>query len=354
MPRKLTTILCLLLAINALSQTTVTNKKERWPTAELRFEQLLVIGDEETGDDSFLVWPNTVRTDAEGNIYVCDWKDFGVKVYTPDGRFLRKIGRKGQGPGELMEPEAMEIIADSLLCVMDDLTVQSKLNIFDLQGKFITSFTVTDFGINEIKWCPWSNELYLTRQAATAGMRAALKRSMDFSIGIYTPEGEAVKRFALPRGCGTIETLDHYARNTFVAFPEKDRVLVAWSNPYVMTMYDHRQEPLHHVEGFQQDFGRPAVEKLQARDRTVSMLVENSQVYGLFTLPDGKILVAVCGEEHRYYDICNPDGVLLKRFPRQRKEVLKHVDRKGNWYTVSGIDDVPVVTKYRVEVVGGE
>ncbi|MBN2415437.1 6-bladed beta-propeller [bacterium] len=349
-----TIILCLLLAANAFPQTTIKNEKERWPsTAELRFEQLLVVGDDETGDESFLVWPFAVRTDADNNIYVSDWKDYGVKVYAPDGRFLRRIGRQGQGPGEFREPEALEIIADSILCVMDDQLISSKMNLFDLEGNFIKSFSITDFSINELILCPWSHELFLTRRTITAQMRAALKRSMDFSIGIYTLDGEEVKRFAPLKGCGTIEKIEHYATNIFVTFQDNGHIVVAWSNPYTMTIYDQQLQPLRQIEGFQQDFAKPAVETLESRERTISLLVENSNVYGLFTLPDRKILTVVCGEEGRYYDLYDPDGVLLKRFPRQRKEVLKHVDREGNWYTVSGIDDVPVVTKYRVEVVVG-
>ena len=48
-----------------------------------------------------------VQVGAGGEIFVLDGKIGQVKVYGPDGRHLRTIGKKGQGPGELQSPSRM-------------------------------------------------------------------------------------------------------------------------------------------------------------------------------------------------------------------------------------------------------
>jgi len=45
--------------------------------------------------------PQSLSTDPHGRIYVSDVKECQVWVFGPDGRFLAKLGRSGQGPGEL-------------------------------------------------------------------------------------------------------------------------------------------------------------------------------------------------------------------------------------------------------------
>ena len=62
-------------------------------------EEAIVIGREE--GEGFLNFPRQVAEGPDGNIYVYDMADAFIKVYSPDGNFLRKIGGKGQGPGEV-------------------------------------------------------------------------------------------------------------------------------------------------------------------------------------------------------------------------------------------------------------
>jgi hypothetical protein len=55
---------------------------------------------------------------SNGLIYVLDRADFDVKVYDLTGRFVRKFGGRGGGPGELGRPIAIHV-ADSIVVVRD-------------------------------------------------------------------------------------------------------------------------------------------------------------------------------------------------------------------------------------------
>jgi len=68
-------------------------------------EEAIVIGSKE--GEGYLNFPRQVAEGPDGNIYVYDMADAFIKVYSPEGNFLRKIGGKGQGPGEVQREDGL-------------------------------------------------------------------------------------------------------------------------------------------------------------------------------------------------------------------------------------------------------
>jgi hypothetical protein len=62
--------------------------------------------------------PQSLSTDPHGRIYVSDVGERLVWVFGPDGRFLAKMGRSGQGPGELQLP-LRALWTKDLIAVLD-------------------------------------------------------------------------------------------------------------------------------------------------------------------------------------------------------------------------------------------
>jgi hypothetical protein len=52
----------------------------------------------EDGTPSELGDPRSVAVDAGGRIYVADGKPPSIKVFSPDGKLIRTVGREGEGP----------------------------------------------------------------------------------------------------------------------------------------------------------------------------------------------------------------------------------------------------------------
>jgi hypothetical protein len=90
--------------------TVVRNPKEplyKTPVIELK-EDLSLGGPEAQGDYAF----GQVRTfvvDDAGSIYVLDSQASHVKVFDASGKYVRTIGRQGQGPGELESPMTLSL-----------------------------------------------------------------------------------------------------------------------------------------------------------------------------------------------------------------------------------------------------
>ncbi len=84
----------------------------------------------------------TFVVDEEGSIYVLDQKDSHIKAFDGSGRYLRTIGRKGQGPGELFMPMTL-----SLNRTTGDLAVlqlSRRISYFKTDGTFLRQQPLKD------------------------------------------------------------------------------------------------------------------------------------------------------------------------------------------------------------------
>ncbi|MCK7468609.1 MAG: hypothetical protein MZU91_11220 [Desulfosudis oleivorans] len=79
----------------------------------------LTIGSEDDAEDAMIFEIRSVQASAGGEIFVLDGKIKLIKVYGSDGRHLRTIGKKGQGPGEIQSPTRMTMTAAGDLCLLD-------------------------------------------------------------------------------------------------------------------------------------------------------------------------------------------------------------------------------------------
>jgi hypothetical protein len=75
----------------------------------------------------------SIAVDNDGNIYVGDLKQACVKVFDKASAYLRTIGRRGQGPGEMQSVFSVSVVPDHRELIVGDV---NKLVVFDFQGRF--------------------------------------------------------------------------------------------------------------------------------------------------------------------------------------------------------------------------
>jgi hypothetical protein len=118
--------------------TVISNGKKPIPpkgqsaTLKLTEEQTFGLG--ENPDEAFSEVAAFV-VDAAGTVFGLDSKDRRVKVFDRSGKFLRQIGKPGQGPGELGMPANIQLTNDNNLMITD--ATNGKLSIFKLSGEHI-------------------------------------------------------------------------------------------------------------------------------------------------------------------------------------------------------------------------
>lgn len=72
--------------------------------------------------------------DAADNLYVLDSGAGTVYVYGPDGRFLRQVGRRGAGPGELELPVRLTVTPEGVMVVTD--LRRRGFSLFESDGRY--------------------------------------------------------------------------------------------------------------------------------------------------------------------------------------------------------------------------
>ncbi|MFN2317433.1 MAG: 6-bladed beta-propeller [Gemmatimonadales bacterium] len=106
----------------------------------------------EEGAESELINPQSIAIDDWGRVYVVDQKPMTIKVYGPDGAFIRTIGREGEGPGEF---RVGFLAVHNGHVVIHDPRV-ARTSVWDTAGTFQRSWTSS--------CCYWS-DIQVDRQA---------------------------------------------------------------------------------------------------------------------------------------------------------------------------------------------
>jgi len=120
---------CLLLLTPAMAQKietidgvrTIHNEKGgQWGSnPAVRLELVRTIGGLDADEHQSFYEPNDILLDSAGNIYVLDSGNARIQKFDRDGRFIKTIGRRGQGPGEFRGAYYMDLDRDKNLIVAD-------------------------------------------------------------------------------------------------------------------------------------------------------------------------------------------------------------------------------------------
>ena len=88
--------------------------------------------------DVYLKYGAGLALDRSRNVWVVDSGEGTIQEYDPAGRFLRKIGRPGQGPGEFSRPGTIHVTAGGDLLVLDFGNM--RMVVLSSEGEFMRSF----------------------------------------------------------------------------------------------------------------------------------------------------------------------------------------------------------------------
>jgi len=94
---------------------------------------------------------------SENYIVVCVFQTKEIFLFTRTGKFLTKIGKQGQGPGEFLYPSS--IFIDELKKFIYVYGGNEKLLVYDFSGKYITSYT---FNRSNIMILAYNNNQFIT------------------------------------------------------------------------------------------------------------------------------------------------------------------------------------------------
>ncbi|WP_419936741.1 6-bladed beta-propeller [Candidatus Palauibacter sp.] len=88
-------------------------------TAQERPDTLVLVSSLAVPDSIPLTYVTQLVSGTDGSVFLLDAQTDGVLVFDSDGAFRRRIGRKGQGPGELLTPWRLGLLGQDTLWVVD-------------------------------------------------------------------------------------------------------------------------------------------------------------------------------------------------------------------------------------------
>jgi hypothetical protein len=140
------------------------------------------------GTAGLIAEPRTVAVDSHGKIFETDWKVDAIQEWDRTGKFVRTLGRKGDGPGEFKVPINIAIRGDTLLAYASN---QRRVSLWRTDGTLIREWRV-DF------CCGGEPRFGLQ---GTVMVRVAIHISNDvYRRGVirWRPDGSIVDTMLLP------------------------------------------------------------------------------------------------------------------------------------------------------------
>lgn len=143
-----------------------------------------------------------VAFDASDNLYVLDRQANRVMVYDRTGRFLRQIGKEGQGPGELMAPLRMALAPDGTVVVSD--LARRGYSLFRPDGTFIRNVVVEGWtpGMSGgIAWHPRGGIVATYRRPMEALGQGSTSQTQNVMPLLFQPAagGEPTRLYDIPQ-----------------------------------------------------------------------------------------------------------------------------------------------------------
>jgi len=154
------------------------------------------IGNVDTEDENLAFSsPLDMAVDAAGNAYILDSGNQRIQVFGADGKFLRTIGWRGQGPGEFESLNSIAIDPKENLHVLDD--AQKRIQVFTPRGEVLRTVPVTRLRLDRLRLL--ASGFMVIRGYEAFGVRGVSKdKEQPKLVKLLGPDLEVAREFGEP------------------------------------------------------------------------------------------------------------------------------------------------------------
>ncbi len=188
---------------------------EIYKTGKIRLIPEITITDEAMNAKDFFAGASDVALDGKGDLYVCDGRANNIKKFSAQGKYLKTIGKQGQGPGDFNNPIEMEI-SGARLYVRE--LYNQRISVLDSEGNFIRSVPFP-IEIGTIWW----------RIAAIPGGRFILERERANYDDPNAPQECFIELYSLDLEPVKIIYQRKVRRNKYITEPQRTNVPIPFS-----------------------------------------------------------------------------------------------------------------------------
>lgn len=182
-------------------------------TCTISAEPAVVIGDDESDENQWFARVGDAARMSDGSIVAVDRGTNQIRVYDPDGRHLRTMGRQGEGPGEFENgPFQMWIAAGDTIWAGDYFPW--RYNLFSADGEFVRGMNLDPQFINSSMGGGVLANGYSVNSSETRARKADFSVADTMIVEAHGPGGQLIDTLArIPHGRWGQD--DHEALSTF-------------------------------------------------------------------------------------------------------------------------------------------
>jgi hypothetical protein len=160
----------------------------------------VTLGEED--NDGMLFRPFQAEEGPDGNIYVFDAKDAYIKVFSPKGAYLRRMGGRGQGPGEMLRLGGFGFTPDKRLFFTEMINGHRWITFMTLDGTFDKVLKLSLQGSCGVQKAVVLPDGHILAEIHTWGIPRKTKKYYTFpypiKLAVINPKG-AVHRIVVQR-----------------------------------------------------------------------------------------------------------------------------------------------------------
>jgi len=205
--------------------TVVLNPREpivNGPLVKLKRDWMA--GGETHAGSPVLAKPWDIALDDEGRLYVLDIQDATIKVFDPQGAYVRTIGRRGQGPGEIGAAFSIVVPWRAKTLLVNDVGGR-RLAFFSLEGVFEKNLPLR--GLTESPAVDSRFDIYLKTTDIRNSRESLNKMNADLTAVLARIFDEPVDESHNPFKARTRWVLD-----------AQDRLILGRGRAYEFEIYD--------------------------------------------------------------------------------------------------------------------
>ncbi len=306
--------------------TIVMNPKEPMYGEDVfSLEEELSIGEAEGREEYMFSQIRSIAVDDTERIYVLEARESQVKVFDQNGSYIRSIGRKGQGPGELDFPLSLSITPKNELAVEDFRS--RRIAFFSLEGEFKKNLLTAKVGLARIDIDSEGSMVGIVIVREEENPRYELKK-FDSELNYLHSLGSS----PLPSASGG--SFNPFMGIISSQIDNNDQVICGYPENYEIKIFDKDGKLRRKII---KEYDPVEITKEEIAEETegmppdikVSIPKYHSAYRGFITDDEGRIYVMTwertAEEEENYYDVFDSEGKFIaKILLKTRPFVLKN------------------------------
>ena len=312
--------------------TIVKNPKEpMFQGSIFKLEEDLSIGQIEGKEEYMFEFLWEILVDEKENIYAINLtgRESQIRVFDRLGKYIRNIGRMGQGPGEFTSASHLQITPNNELMVID--TNSSKLSFFSLDGDYLRNTPYLGVRVSNVQINSDGNYFFYSVERQGQGIPGSVYFANKLELfGSDFNFIKLIVKDEFRNGDGAIAP-----PWMFIRFPSTDLAMGGFSESYEFHTYDLNG---HLVQKISRDFDPVEINEYEKEKRDWTRakgLPKYFPAFNDFSIDeDGRIYVQTFEREMEkdkfYFDVFDSEGKYIAKIPLNS---LPKFWKSGKMYT---------------------